>query len=91
MNNLAAHRMPPLGSSRVHQEAVNLISQWITDANDFYIVAAVGHNVCMALPPANPVSGTPNYQWFKQPDLGTVLGTTNNLCFTDAQVSDSGD
>ncbi|PCJ55408.1 MAG: hypothetical protein COA73_13445 [Candidatus Hydrogenedentota bacterium] len=89
--NLGIHRMPPIGSSRVHPEAVSLITQWINDASDFYVVVAEDDAVCLSLPAGFPVSGSTTYQWFKRPDLGTVISTSADLCFASAQLSDIGE
>jgi len=54
-------------------------------------VAAEGGSICISLPATLPVHpSNPNFQWFKEPDFGTVLGTTDTLCFSDLEFSDSG-
>jgi len=91
MNDLGIHRMPPLGSSRVDEAAVTLVSDWISNSDVFYSVVTSGNDICLSLPPSFPVHPTtPNYQWFKEPDLSTVISTSDQLCFTDVQLSDSG-
>jgi uncharacterized repeat protein (TIGR03806 family) len=91
MNNLGSHRMPPLATSRVHQEAIDLVTEWINDANDFYLLANSGQDVCLSLPPSLPAHATtPDYQWFKQPDMSTVLSSSSQLCINNVQFSNGG-
>lgn len=91
MNDLGIHRMPPLGSSRVDQAAVTLVSDWISNSEVFFSIVSTGDDICLSLPASFPVHPTtPNYQWYKEPDLGTVISTSDQLCFTDLELSDSG-